>query len=174
MSVGSSYAAVKTALQTLLDARSGLDNVSVLSQAPLKPSELAGADGTSDAIWLGDTTGEYSDECFRALPLAFDETYDLTISIQSLKPTSAGSQVAADLRVDQMLYEVLAQIAGDPSIGNSPPGGTPVTGAITPNTFNYLDALPSGFRRIVGFLPTGAGHGSRCELTVTIHCRHVF
>lgn len=160
MSVGSSYATVKNALATLLAARTGLNGVAVSSQAPLQASDLTGSGGAKDSIWIDDTEGEYSDECFRALPLAFDETYGLKVVIQSLKDSDAGTQYQADLRVDQMLYEVLAQIANDATLGV--------------HSFNYLYVLPSAFRRVTGFLPTGAGHGSRCELTVEVKCRHTF
>lgn len=158
MSVGSSYATVKNALATLLAARTGLAGVAVSSQAPVQESDVTSSTGAFDAIWIDDTEGEYSDECFRALPLAFDETYGLKVVIQSIKPTTAGTQYAADLRVDEMLYEVLAQIANDATLGV--------------HSFNYLYALPTAFRRITGFMPTGAGHGSRCELTVEVKCRH--
>lgn len=161
MSVGSSYAAVKNALVTLLQARTGLANVKVSSQEPLNATDLTGSDGTQDAIWIADTDGTYDDQCFRALPLAFDETYGLKIAVQALRATTVGTQVAADLRVDQLLYEVLQTVATDPTLGL----GT---------TFNYLFALPSTFQRHGGFLPTGGGHGSRCDLTIEVQCRHTF
>lgn len=160
MTVGSSYGTVKDTLTTLLQARAGLANVQVASQEPVVPSDLSKA-GYFDAIWVADSDGDYSDECFRALPLAFDETYGLTVMLQSIRATTAGTQNVADIRVDEMLYEVLDTIATSPTLG---------LGA----TFNYLFALPAGFRRVTGFMATGAGHGARCELTVEVKCRHTF
>ncbi len=161
MTVGSSYSTVKQALTDAFLTRQGLVNVSISTQAPLNPSDLSGQDGSLDAIWTAGTEGEYSDQCFRALPLAFDETYGLTLIIQSLRDTTAGTQIAADTRVDEMLYEVAATIADDPTLGLG-------------DSFNYIFVLPASFKRITGFLPTGKGHGSRCELTVEVQCRHTF
>lgn len=160
MSVGSSYATTRNALFTLLAARNGLAGVVVSSQPPIQASDIVSSTGASDAIWIDDAEGDYSDDCFKALPLQFDETYGLKIVIQSLKPSDDGTQYQADLRVDQMLYEVLDQIAGDATLGV--------------HSFNYLYVLPSAFKRVTGFLPSGAGHGSRCELTVEVKCRHNF
>lgn len=160
MTVGSSYATVKNAYYTLLKARSGLAGVAVSPQAPIQPTDITGSTGALDAVWIDDADGGYSDDCFKAIPLQFDETYGLKVIAQSLQPQNTGTQYAADLRVDQLLYEVLAPIAADATLGV--------------HSFNYLYVLPSAFKRITGFLPTGAGHGSRCELTVEVKCRHTF
>ncbi len=160
MSVGSSYSTVKNALFTLLTARSGLAGVAISSQEPIQATDVTGSGGLRDAIWLVDATGTYDDQLFRGQPLSFSETYGLVVAIQSVRESTAGTQLAVDTRVDEMLYEILDQIATDATLGI--------------HTFNYLYALPASLRRITGIMKTGVGHGSRCELTVEVRCRHTF
>jgi hypothetical protein len=118
-------------------------------------------DGESgDAIWLDQAEGDYENVVICGLPMRLEEVYSLTLVIQSLRPARDGTQQVADARVDALLFEVLTELATDPTFG--------VT------AFNYFQITRGAFKRITGFLPTGAGHGSRCELELNVECRHVF
>lgn len=158
MSVGSSYATAKAAIVSRLETRGGLSEVTVRYQAPVVASDMGGASG--DAIWLDAAEGDYENVVICGLPLRLEEIYSLTLVVQSLRPTTDGTQQAADERVDEVLYEILAELANDPTFG--------VT------AFNYFQITRGSFRRITGFLPSGAGHGARCELDLNVECRHTF
>lgn len=158
MSVGSSYSTAKAAIVSKLNARAGLSGVAISYQAPLVSSDLGGESG--DAIWLDNATGGYDNVVICGLPLRLEELYDLRVVIQSLRPSTTGTQQVADERVDELLYEIFDELADDPTFG--------VT------TFNYFHITRGSFARITGFLPTGAGHGARCELDLNVECRHTF
>lgn len=158
MSVGSSYSTAKAAIVTKLTARGGLSGVSIKYQAPEKTADVGGESG--DAIWVDDAEGDYENVVICGLPLRLEEVYSLKLVIQSLRPSTTGTQQVADARVDALLFEVLTELATDPTFG--------VT------AFNYFQITRGAFTRTTGFLPTGAGHGSRCELDLNVECRHVF
>lgn len=158
MSVGSSYSTAKAAIVTKLTARLGLAGVVIHYQAPEKASDVGGESG--DAIWLDNASGEYENVVICGLPLRLEELYTIRLVIQSLRPSTAGTQQVADARVDAMLFEVLQELAADPTFG--------VT------AFNYFHITRGSFTRVTGLLPTGAGHGARCELDLSVECRHTF
>ncbi len=160
MSVGSSYSTIKNQLFTLLAQRSGLNGVAISPQEPIQATDITGTAGLKDAIWFVAADGDYSDQLFKGSPLSFDESYGLVVAIQSIRDTTTGTQLSVDQRVDEMLYEVLDCIATDATLGV--------------HSFSYLVVLPASFKRIVGVMPTGVGHGARCDLTVEVHCRHTF
>lgn len=160
MSVGSTYSTAKEAIRAKLAARSGLSAVKVSYQAPMQAADTTGATGLQDAIWLDDATGDYENTVICGLPLRIDENYTIKVVAQSLKASKDGTQKAADIRVDELLYEVMAELATDPTFG--------VT------AFNHFQISHGGFRRITGVLPQGAGHGARCELDLNVEARIVF
>lgn len=158
MNVGSSYSTAKAAIVQKLGRRGGLANVEIHYQAPVQASDAGGESG--DAIWLDDAVGDYENVVICGLPLRLEEIYALTLVIQVLRPSTDGTQQVADERVDAILYEVLSQLATDPTFG--------VT------AFNYFQITRGAFTRTTGFLPTGGGHGARCELDLNVECRHTF
>lgn len=160
MSVGSSYSTVKAAIASRLAARGGLSAVSVSYQAPKDAYNVAGPTGVQDAIWLDGADGDYDNVVVCGLPLRLEERYDLLLVVQSLRAHSLGTQQSADTRVDELLFEVLDELATDPTFG--------VTG------FDYLQVTRGRFRRWTGFLPNGAGHGAGAELRLEVECRHAF
>lgn len=164
MAVGSSYATLKAAIVAQLQARAGLTGVSVSYQAPLQATDISGPVGSFEAIWLDDTeAGEHQNVVICSLPLQLEEVYAIRVVIQVLRPTSTGTQRQADERVDQLLYEVLHELANDPTWGLS--GTSP---------FNYLHTTWSTFERKTGFLPNGAGHGASWEANLQVNSRISF
>lgn len=157
MSVGSSYSTAKAAIVSKLSARSGLTGVAIRYQAPEKASDVGGESG--DAIWLDDAEGNYENP---VLPIAcgIQENYSLTLVLQSLRPSTGGTQQVADARVDAMLYEFWSEITADHTFG--------VT------AFKHFIVSTASTRRITGVLPTGAGHGARCELRLNVESRIQF
>lgn len=164
MAVGSSYSTLKSTIVTQLKARAGLSAVSVSYQAPLQATDISGPVGNFEAIWLDDAeSGEHQNVVICSLPLSLEEVYSIKVVVQVLRPTSTGTQEEADTRVDELLYEVLYELAHDPTWGLS--GTTP---------FNYLHTTLTTFERKTGFLPTGTGHGASWEANLQVQSRISF
>lgn len=160
MSVGSSYSTLKWAIFQQLQARAGLQGVAVSYQAPVQAQDVQDSTGSSEAIWLDDADGEHENVVICSLPLQIEELYSIALVVQVLRPSSLGDQRAADLRVDELLFEVLSELATDPTWGLSNTGN-----------FVYLHTTRTAFRRVTGFLPNGAGHGARAELALRVDSR---
>lgn len=155
---GTTLAAGKTALITALQARPGLAAVNVSRHIPVAAADLRNAAGDFDAVWLGDATGDDNVIILKSLPLEFDESWELDLAIQVLRPTSTGTQDIADARAVAILGEVLGTLATDPTLG---------LGA----TFLRFEVIPTGWRHIAGSLPKGVGFGSRFELRLHADAR---
>lgn len=160
MALGSSYSSVKWAIHDQLAARAGLQGVAVSYQAPVQATDVQDSSGSGEAIWLDDGAGEHNNVVICSLPLQIEEQYQISVIVQVLRPSSLGTQREADLRVDELLYEVLHELATDPTWGLSNVGN-----------FVYLHTTRSTFQRVTGFLPSGAGHGARAELNLQVDSR---
>lgn len=161
--LGSSYSLLKSAITSRFQQRAGLQGVAVSYQAPLQADDVTGSAGSYESIWLDDTDGEYENRVICALPLQLEETYSVRLVVQVLAPESEGTQEVADRRVDELLYEVMSELAYDPTFGLSG------TGNIV-----YLHATHGPFRRITGLLPNGMGHGARFEMNLEVDSRLEF
>lgn len=160
MSVGSTYAAAKAAIVTKLDARNGLDAVTVLGEPPVNALNLTGATGSGQAIWIADAEGDYDNVvlCGNGR-LDLDETYALMIVFQAL-PLDGEDQADTDAKVDTMLYEFLDEMAGDPTWG--------VT------AFTQFYTSRGSFRRYVGPVTDRNIRPSRCEFALEVNARISF
>lgn len=163
MTVGSGYSTVKFAIYNQLRARANLQGVAVSYQSPLQAEDVQSSTGSGEAIWLDDADGEYENVVICSLPLQIEELYNITLNVQVLRAESEGTQYEADKRVDELLWEVMNELANDPTWGLS---GT--------HNFVYLHTTRGIFRRVTGFLPGGAGHGARCEMNLEVKSRLSF
>lgn len=167
MTVGSSYATVKTAIVTKLRARSALTDVAVEPAPPANPTEVMGESGSGKAIWIADADGQYDAVVMAAPDLRIDETYELVIVIQSLPKDTDDTQLVTDQRVDEMLYEVLHQVAAELTV--DAPWGI----ATQDGPFNYLQITPAGFERFAGPLTNQRPYPSRTEQRLLVESRLV-
>lgn len=158
MAYGSSYYTVKTAIIEALQGRPGLAEVSVLYQVPERPQDLAGPSGIADVIFLHDAEGSYENVVACGLPLKLDESYNLVLVIECIRTDTDGTQSIVDQRVDELLGEVLGELANNPTFG--------VT------EFDFCRITRGSFRRTAGQL--GSGHGARCEFDLEINARLSF
>lgn len=160
--IGSTYATLKAAIVTQLSARSGLEGVDVLPAPPADALKVHGPTGAGKAIWIADAEGDQDNTvlCGEGR-LDIDETYSLTIVLQAL-PIDNEAQTATDLKVDQMLGELLLELASDPTWGL-------VTGPV-----QYLITSRGSFRRFTGPLPGNATYPSRCEFDLDVEARISF
>lgn len=161
--LGSSYATLKNAIVTQLQARPGLVGVAVNYQAPVQAEDIQASTGTSEAIWLDDADGDIGNTVICGLPLQLEDEYNIMVVIQVLRPESAGTQYAADLRCDELVGEFLHELAHDPTWGLNASG-----------QFVHLRTTQGPYRRITGFLPGGAGHGARFEMNLIVQSRLSF
>ncbi len=159
MAVGSTYSAVKAQLVAKLLARPALSGVAVTYRPPEKAAEVEGQSGSGETIWLDDAEGDNEVVIFGGLPLHFDESYALVVKIQVLRPETgtAGEQQAADTRADELLYEVLKELASDPSLG--------VAG------FDHVQVIPASWVRTTGHLGTSGGHAASIDLSLQVEAR---
>lgn len=166
--VGSSYAAVKRALRDRLQERPGLLGVAVEYQAPVQAADNRGSAGQYEKIFLDDVDdGELNNVVVCALPLRLDESYHLTVVVEVIRPSTLGTQEAADERVDQLLYEIVHEIASNPTLDIDPNPG--------PHShFDFLNVTRGRFVRDTGFIAGTNGHGARCVLDVEVSCRLSF
>lgn len=165
--VGSSYATVKTAVRDKLSERPGLMGVNISYQAPVQAADVRGA-GSYEMIFLDDVEdGELDNVVFCSLPLRLEENYHVKLIVQVLRPSSQGTQETADQRVDQLLFEVMHELASDPTFGIDVNPG--------PHShFDHINVTRGRFIRETGFLEGSNGHGSRCELDLEVTCRISF
>jgi hypothetical protein len=162
MPVGSTYSTLKTAIYDKLKARPALSAVAVNYRAPEKATEVQGESGSREAIFLDDAEGEHDNVVFGGLPLRLEETYSLKLVIQVLRKGDSSEQQDADRRVDELLYEVLHELASDPTFG------------IDDDAFDYLQVTYSDWKRTTGFLDTSGGHAAGCELDLQVEARLSF
>ncbi len=154
---GSSLLAVKSGLVAALQTRPMLAGVNVSYQAPVRKPDVQRA-GVLDAVWFGDAEAAHTVQILRALPLEFDESYDLELFIQVLRVDSGGTQFAADNRANAVLGEVLGVLAADPTLGITTP-------------FVRCEVTPTSWSHVTGVMPNGVGHGSRFELELHVESR---
>jgi|SRR5690606_4070608 len=159
MPAGSTYAALKTAIVTKLQARPGLTDTAVSAAPPADPLNLTGPGGTGKAIWIADAEGSYENEIIGGPPLRLEEIYTLTVVFQALPANTSDTQLVTDARVDDMLGEFLAQMASD------------ITWGVT--AFEYLHTTYGDFRRFVGPISDRNFFPSRCELDLGVEARIV-
>lgn len=164
MAHASAYSLTKSALVTRLDARPGVQGVAVSYQAPVSATDVEGR-GALEAIFCDDAEGDFDNRVLCAGDLRFDETLTIQLVIQVARPTSLGTQQAADRRVEELLYEVHDELAGQNDWDLAELGL---------DVFDYFQVTPGAHRFVTGFLPSGEGHASRCELGLLVEARRSF
>jgi len=168
MTFGSTYSAVKAALVTQLDARSGLAATSVLYQAPERGSEVRGESGAWELIFFDDAEGTSGVRVFAGpSPLIFDEEYIQTCVIEVQIPDSSGTQQAVDDRAMELLYEVLHELSHQAEWDYTALG-------LGPADFEYVDLVPASWSTNTGFIVPTKGHGARIGLGIRVRARRLF
>lgn len=113
MPQATAYSVVKRALTDGLNARPGLQGVTVDYAAPERIPDLKADGGAFENIHFTTTAdGDVDNVVFCGPALVFDEDYVQGLKIQVLMPGSLGTQEQCDLRVGELLYEVWAFLAG--------------------------------------------------------------
>lgn len=164
MSYGSSAPEVIDRLFTVLDARSGLDHVEVLSHYPEDPSKIKGDTGVSDAVFLGrvGSSAITGSAVWPVLGHTFvDEVYTVWLTCQSLKDSSSGTEVLARKRAYELMAEVVGAVLSDPTLG--------ITETAAMNTFEIGGRLSDGPYEIEdggGWLTPGYGW----RVSIGLHC----
>lgn len=110
MTQATAYSPVKTALVSLLTSRPGLDGVVVGYAAPEKLPDLRGS-GSWENIHFDDATGSLDVTQFCDGTIDFDEDYVQVCRLQVLLTGSLGTQEAADTRLGELVYELLAELS---------------------------------------------------------------
>lgn len=163
------YSLTKSALVTQLNTRAGLAGVAVSYQEPVKAEDVTGQAGAREAVFCGRAEGTLDNVILCASHLRFDEEFTLDLVIQVEHQPRADDQEAgqhvADQRVEELLYEVHAEIASQRDWDMAELGL---------DVFDYYQITPVSQVWVTGFLPAGSGHGARCELGLLIQARRGF
>jgi len=164
VTLGTSWATVKQGLVDRLLARPALAEVAVSYEAPLQPEDVVGPTGKHEAIYfvdVDDDVGEQDNKVICSLPLRIDEEYSVPLCVQVLRPESDGTQYQADLRVDELLGEVLTVVANLPTLG-------------VEAGFQHLLATRGSLHRRTGVIGQGAGHGASAVLDLRVEARLIY
>jgi hypothetical protein len=161
MGLGSTYALVKGALVDRLSERPGLADVAITAAVPESPLAVRGDTGSGKAIWVADAEGDLDNVVFGAPDLYLEETYNLTVVVQAIWLDTDDTQLSTDQRVDEMLYEVLHELAQDTALGID-------TAALD---LPYLQVTRGPFRRFAGPLTNTNRYPSRAELDLSVEAR---
>jgi len=164
MAHGTTYSALKSLLVTRLKARIGLNGVTVRYQPPIDPLDV-NALGSREAIWFGDADGLFDNVVFCDGGLRFDESLLLTTVIQVLGAESLDDQEQVDRRIEELLFEVLGELADDDF-------RIAVQDDATLGVFDYIIVTPETQQWTVGRLPqSGKAHGAGIELGIRVESR---
>lgn len=160
MPLGSSYSSVKAAIVASLAERPGLATVNVSYSAPRQREDVQDSTGSGDTIFLDEAEGSYENLVFGGPGLWLDEAYSLNLVIQSLQADSESAQADVDRRVDEMVWEVLDEMAVNATFGCD----------IDAAGLVHLIIARGNFRRVTGPL-SPSGYGARLELTLSVDAR---
>lgn len=167
MAHGTTYSAIKSLLTARLTARSGLHGVAVRYQPPLDPKDVNSV-GAREAIWFGDTEGDFSNVVFCDGGLRFDEDITIVCIIQVLGKESLDDQEAVDRRVEELMLEVLAELA-DPAFAAA------VLADAVLAAFDYVMVTPASQQWRVGRLgQASTAHAAGCELGIRVESRRSY
>lgn len=154
-SVVTACSALIAALQA--DATLAAAGVRISYGAPILPTDLQADDGDYEAVWLGDAEETEEIPVLTAGHLHRDETIAQQLIVQVLKPTTSGSQVAADTRAGEILTRIQDVLANNVDLGVTNPA--------------RFEAVITRWRLVRGHLPNMQGHGARFEITVEFTAR---
>jgi hypothetical protein len=164
VSAGSAYPLIKAALITRLTVRAGLQGVNILAHPPISRDELRSPTGRNESIFFAGATGPFADVIMSAGDLRFDETPVMTVVAEVTGTTSEHTQLDVDARCNELVYEVLTEIAGQHTWPLSTYGL---------DVFNYVWFTPASGTwntgRIDG-IPAGA-YGASFELGLQVQAR---
>lgn len=159
MTVGTAVVTACSALIAALQADTTLAaaGVNISYDAPILPANLQATDGDYEAIWLGDADETEEIPVLTAGHLHRDETIAQQLIIQVLKPTTDGTQLAADTRAAELLTRVQDILANNVDLGVTDPA--------------RFEAVLTRWRLERGYLPNMQGRGARFEATVEFTAR---
>lgn len=157
--IGTSVVTACSALIAALQADATLTaaGVRISYDAPVLPTDLKATDGDYEAIWLGDASETERIPVLTAGHLHRDETIAQQLIIQVLKPTTDGTQLAADQRAVELLTRVQDVLANNVDLDVTDPA--------------RFEAVMTGWRLVRGHLPNMQGHGARFEINVEFTAR---
>jgi hypothetical protein len=171
--IGTAYSSVKGAIVHLLQSSTSLqESGTIVSyETPANQTDIRTDKGKYEAIYfddagtgIGPVTGDSKQDnvIICSLPLRIEEEFTLPLWIVVLEPNRDDTQEAADRRVDELLFEVMKEIASYPTLGleNVP-------------EFDYLQVTKaSQYERRTGFLREDApGRGASARYYLHVKCR---
>lgn len=165
MAAESTYSVLGAALVTQLKQRSGLEGVNVLDFQPTNKDEIRTETGKYEAISIGEGVAVYDDVVFTDGGLRFDEVLELTVSIEVHGTESADTGPVVKARVNELLYELFAEVAQQVTWDDT---------ALGLDVFDYLIVTPSSAEWNPGRLQQTGVHACACDTTLQARGRRSF
>jgi hypothetical protein len=163
--IESSYSVLTAALVERLAVRPALVNVNVLDHVPVNKDDIRTEVGTFEVIAMAEGIGTFDDVVFCDGGLRFDETLVITVLIEVHGTDSNSTQSVVKARVNQLLYEALADVADQQSWDKA---------ALGLDIFDYLFFTPATQRWSPGRLQQTGVFAAACELGIEARSRRSF
>jgi hypothetical protein len=163
MSAATPYSVFKSAMVTRLSARSGLAGVTVAYDAPNETPDVR-ASGSWESIHFDKISGASNNVIMCAGSLVYDFDYVQVAVVQLIRPDSLGTQQAADERLEELLNEVLAEMADQQGWDMA---------ALGLDVFDYFQATLASIDTRTGKL-SSQGHGAAYDLGIRVQARRSY
>lgn len=164
--VESSYSVLTAALVSRLKARAALANTNVLDYVPVNVDDILTPVGTYEVIGMAEGIGTFDDVVFTDGGLRFDEALQITVLLEVHGEDSSDTQAVVKRRVNELLYEFFAELAGQVSWSGSAQLGLDV--------FDYLFFTPATQRWSSGRIAQTERFAASCEIGIESRSRRSF
>lgn len=155
MTAGTVIAAVRARLVTQLAARPGMSDTTVIYNEPEQAAQL----DAGETCWLASAaTGDVTQAALKPLPLKTEEEWQQDVVFQVLGRDDSYTQDVAEVRVADLVGELLELLATGPDLG------------LTVSGWDRVLVLPSSWAWEAGPFLVGGGtnYGARCVVTLNV------
>jgi hypothetical protein len=165
--VESTYSVITAALVTQVSQRQRVLSAAtkVLDFIPVKPDEIRTDLGTYEVIGMGEAEGTFDNVVFTDGGLRFDEVLDITVLLEVHGTDSMDTATVAKRRVNQLLYELLAELSAQASWDKAQLGL---------DVFDYVWVTPAAQAWNPGRLQQTGVYACACELQLEARARRNF
>ena len=165
--VESTYSVLTAALVTQLSQRQRIQSAAtkVLDYVPINVSDMRTDLGTYETIAMGEAIGTFSNVVFTDGGLRFDENLDITVLIEVHGTESTDTATVAKRRVNQLVYELFAELSVQATWDLS---------FLGLDVFDYVIFTPATQAWNPGRLQQTGVYACACEITVEARSRRDF
>lgn len=163
--VESSFSVLTAALATRLNQRPALTSVNVLDFMPINKDEIRTETGAYEVIAMSEGIGTFDDVVFCDGNLRFDETVTITVHLEVQGTDSMDSAPVVKRRVNELLYELFADISVQASWDKA---------ALGLDVFDYVWFTPATQEWNPGRLQQASVYACWCDIGLEARARRSF